>query len=968
MNQKFKIALLFLVLPLLAIAQQVSGTVTDAANNLPILGASVVVKGTSNGTATDFDGKYSLNNIPQGATLVFSYLGFATQEIEYTGQTIINAILDEDASQLDAIVLIGYGSTTKENVTAAQTTVSDDEFNTGAIVSAGQQLAGKAAGVQVVAASGSPGDGPVIRVRAGSTLSASQDPLYVVDGVPLDQGNANLNSLNPNDIESYTILKDASATAIYGNRASNGVVLITTKKGQLNSDWAVSYDAQFGVNRNFNQVDVLTADELRALATERGEDLSLLGDASTDWQNEIYQTGTTGIHNLSISKGWESTSLRLGLGQTNQAGTLIGSDYSRSTLNLALTQRALDNKLKLTYTAQGALENRGFADGGAIGSAIVFDPTRPVRSTDPNSSINGFFEFFNGGTPEVNAPANPVGLLESLDSQNDNHQIRMNLNANYKLPVDGLVFDGNAGFDYNEFDSFSIRTANSRAGFFDNGSRSFSYGLRRNTLLNGRLDYKKFLEAIDTDFEATVGSSYQDFTRETFSRNTIDGSFSDSNGDPIPLRFFPGDNRLVSFFGRLSFDIKDLIVLSGSISRDGSSRFSPEERFGTFGGASAAIKLTNLDFVQNSSFISQLKLRGGYGVTGQQEIGPDFAFIQVFTPGQLQSSIQLGDTFLPTIRPEGAQDLKWEETAQYNVGIDLGFFDDRLTGSVDAYYRETSDLLQFAPIAAGGLENFVLQNVGDTESRGLEIGVNAKLVRSENFNWNIGGNLTFNEIEITNLAGPNNNPVAVGGISGGVGNNIQEWAVGSDPSSFHVYRQVYDQNGNPLDGVFVDVNGDNVINEADRVRYKKANPDAYYGFTSNLNYKEFFMSFTLRGSAGLYNYNNVDSNSATFENIFNNPGNYYTNSTTDVLESQFTDPQLFSDYYVRKADFLKLDNATIGYTFLGDKVDIRTSITGTNLFTITDYDGLDPEVSGGIDNNLYPRSRTVVLGLGFTLK
>ncbi|WP_194849995.1 SusC/RagA family TonB-linked outer membrane protein [Nonlabens antarcticus] len=962
MNQKLKIALLFLVLPLLAVAQSISGTVTEATNNLPVLGASVIVKGSSIGTATDFDGKYILNNVPEGSIIVINYLGYAAQEIQYSGQNVINVVLQEDASQLDAIVLIGYGTVKQQNVTAAQTTVSDDDFNRGAIVSPGQQLAGKAAGVQVVAPSGKPGDGPTIRVRAGSTLSATKDPLYVVDGVPLDQSNSNLNSLNPNDIESYTILKDASATAIYGNRASNGVILITTKRARLNSDWAVSYDAQFSVNKNTNSVDVLTADQFRQLAADRGQDLNLLGDSNTDWQNEIYQTGTRGYHNLTISKGFESTSLRLGLSQVNEEGTLKTSDYRRSTINIAVTQRAFNNDLKLTYTAQGALEEIGNADGGAIGSAIVFDPTRPVRSTDPGNSVNGFYEFYTNGGLEVNAPKNPVGLLESLDDETDNSQIRMNLNANYKIPfVEGLSLDGNAGFDYNEFDAYSIRSANSGAGFFGNGSIFLNEGIRRNILLNGRIDYKKTLDNLGTDVEATAGGAYQDFTRQNTTISSLNGALLDP-------RFFPTDNRLVSFFGRLTFDIQDFVVLSGSLSRDGSSRFSTEERFGTFGGASVALKFTNLDFIQNSGFISQLKLRGGYGVTGQQEIGEQFSFLQVFTPGQPEAQVQFGDRFVPTIRPEGTQDLKWEETAQYNVGLDLGFFNDRLTGSADAYYRETSDLLQFAPIAAGGLENFGIQNVGNTLSRGLEFGLDAKLVESENFNWNIGANLTFSEIEITNLAGPNNNPVAVGGIAGGVGNTIQEWAVGSDPSSFHIFRQVYDQEGNPLDGVFLDTNGDNLINSADRVRYKKANPDAYYGFTSNLNYKNLSLSFTLRGSAGLYNYNNVDSNSATYSNIFNNPGDFYTNSTTDIFDSQFTDPQYFSDYYIQKADFLKLDNATIGYTFPGDRVDIRTSITGTNLFTITDYDGLDPEVSGGIDNTIYPRSRSFVLGIGFTLK
>ncbi len=961
MSQKLKIALLFLVFPVIAMAQTIKGTVTDAKNNLPILGASVIVKGTSIGTATDFDGNYTLKNVPENSILVISYLGYKSQEIAYTGQETVNAQLAEDTAQLDAIVLIGYGNIKQQNVTAAQTTVTDDEFNEGAIVSPGQQLAGKAAGVQVIAPSGRPGDAPRIRVRAGSTLDGNNDALYVVDGVPLDQSNANLNSLNPNDIESYTILKDASATAIYGNRASNGVVLITTKKGRLNSDWEVSYDAQFAVNENYNTLDVLSASQLTAIATERGEDLSLLGNATTNWQDEIYQTGTRGIHNIVLSKGFEKTSFRLGLSQVNEEGTLRTSDYRRSTFNLSVTHRALNNDLKLTLTAQGALEEIGNADGGAIGSAIVFDPTRPVRSTDPANSINGFFEFLQSpNQPQVNAPRNPVGLLESLDSETDNSQIRTNLNVDYKIPfVDGLTFNGNAGIDYNEFDSYSIRLANSGAGINDNGSISLSDGLRRNVLLNGRLDYNTTFESINTSFEATVGGAYQDFTRETYSQNT-------DNGVLLDRRFFPGDNRLVTFFGRVLFDINDLVVLSGSISRDGSSRFSPENRFGTFGGVSAALKLTNLDFVQNSNFISQFKLRAGYGVTGQQEIGPDFAFIQTFTPGQPQAAVQLGDVFLPTLRPEGAEDLKWEETAQYNVGVDLGFFDNRVTATVDAYYRETSDLLQFAPVPVGALENFALQNVGDTRSRGLEMAINADVIKTEDFRWNVGANLTFQEIEITNLAGPNNNPVEVGGIAGGVGNNIQERAIGFDPSAFHVFRQVYDENGNPLNGVYVDINNDNVINNADRVRYKKANPDAFYGFSSNMNYKNFSFGFTLRGSVGLYNYNNVASNSATYANIFNNPGNYYTNSTTDVLNTNFETVQLFSDYYVQKADFLRLDNATIGYTIPGDKVDIRTSITGTNLFTITDYDGLDPEVAGGIDNTIFPRSRGIVLGLGFT--
>lgn len=959
MNNKIKTVILLFLLPLFAFAQSVvNGTVTDA-NNLPVLGATVLVKGTSIATSTDFDGKYSLNNVPADAVIVISYIGYVTQEVIVGDQTTINVTLQEDASELDTIVLIGYGSTKKENVTASQTTVKSEEFNKGAIVSPGQLIAGKAAGVQVTAPSGQPGAGPVIRVRAGSTLSASADPLIVVDGIPLDQANANLNTINPNDIESYTILKDASATAIYGNRASNGVIIITTKSGKLSSDLKVNYDFQFAVNENYNEFDLLSGDQLRALAAAEGRDPSLFGTATTNWQDEIYQTGTLGIHNLSVEKGWETTSLRVGFSHTGQEGTLRTSDYTRTGLNLNLSQRFLDNDLKIRLTAQGALENVGNADQGAIGAANVFDPTQPVF--DPNG-LNGFFEFFTNGNLEVNAPRNPVGLLNSLDSTTENNQIRMNLNAEYKLPfLEGLSFTGNAGFDYNEFDSSSIRLANSGAGLNSNGSISLSNGLRRNVLLNGRFDYKTDIESINTKLEATIGSSYQDFTRETFSRNTVDGVF-----DPDNDRFFPNDNRLISMFGRLQLDINDLFVISGTISRDGSSRFPPAEKFGIFGGVSGAIKLTNLDFVQNSGFLSQLKVRGGYGETGNQEFGQDFSFLQVFTPGLNQARVQFGDQFFNTLRAEGVLDLVWEKTSQYNVGLDYGFFDDRITGTIDAYYRDTSDLIQFAPIADGGLENAGFQNVGSTNSRGLELGLDVAVVRNDNFKWNLSGNVTFQDLEITDLAGPNNDPVAVGGISGGVGNNIQEWAVGADPTSFHVFRQVYDDAGRPLDGVYVDVNGDNIINNDDRVRYKKATPDAFYGVTSNMSYKNLFFSFTLRGSVGGYNYNNVDSNAANLGNIFDTPGNYYNNSPSNVLETGFSGQEFFSDYYVQNADFIRLDNATIGYNVPGDKIDMRFSLTGTNLFTITDYQGLDPEVFGGIDNNLYPRSRGFVLGIGAT--
>ncbi|WP_438961574.1 SusC/RagA family TonB-linked outer membrane protein [Nonlabens sp.] len=966
MNQKFKTALLFLVLPLLAVAQSVvTGTVKDASTGLPVPSASVLVKGTSNGTATDFDGNYTLGDVPDGATIVFSYLGYTSQEIEYTGQATIDVSLAENPSELDAIVLIGYGSTTKENVTAAQTTVKTEEFNKGAIVSPGQLLAGKAAGVQVTAATGRPGDGPQIRVRAGSTLSASADPLYVVDGIPLDATNANLNTINPAEIESFTILKDASATAIYGNRASNGVIIITTKKGKLSSDLEIGYGVQFAIDRTAERLDVLNGDEFRSYMNEVGsaDQIALLGTANTDWQNQIYQNGTQAIHNITLQKGYDNTAIRANIAHTNQNGVLKTSGYKRTSLNASVIQKLLKNDLKLTLNVQGALEEIRNADEGAIGSAIDFDPTQPVFDVN---GPNGFFEYFqSNGDIDPNAPRNPLGLLRSLRAQTDNNQIRTTLQADYKVPgVDGLTFNGTAGLDYNEFDSSSSRVNGSAVTLLNAGTASSSNGIRVNQLLNARLDYKKDLERIDSKLELTAGSSYQGFRREST-------SFSQDNtgADIEPFQAY-NENRLISFFGRASIDIKDLLVLSASISRDGTSRFSPDNRWGTFGGASAGLKLTNTDFVRNSSFISQLKVRGGFGVTGQQEIGQDFLYLNRSTPSNDQAQVQIGDRFYTTIRPELTTDLKWEETTQYNVGIDYGFFDDRLTGSIDVYTRDTEDLLQFGPLAAGSLGNFALQNVGATRSRGIELDAQVKLFKGENFNWSVGGNLTFNEIEITDLSlGDNDAPVPQTPVSGqGFNNFIQEWAVGADPTAFVVYRQVYDQEGNPLDGVFVDRNGDNVINSDDRVRYKQGNPDAFFGFTSNLNYKRFDMSFTLRGSVGGYNYNNVRAARENAVSVIENPGDFLNNSTSGILDNDFRSAPLnllFSSEYIEKSDFVRLDNLSLGYTFNTDQVGIRASITGTNLFTITNYSGLDPELGNGVDGAIFPRTRGVIFGLNF---
>ncbi|WP_298900599.1 SusC/RagA family TonB-linked outer membrane protein [uncultured Psychroserpens sp.] len=951
---------LFFILPIIGFGQtKVTGTVTDEANALPLPGVNILVKGTTTGASTDFDGNYSIT-VSQGDILVFSYLGYTTKEITYTGQSPLNATLVQDAGQLDEVVLIGYGSTTKQDATGAVEKVGDEEFNKGAIVAPEQLLAGKSAGVRVTSNSGAPGEGADIRIRGGASLSATNAPLIVVDGLPLDQRGVQgvrgqLNAINPNDIEDFVILKDASATAIYGSRASNGVILITTKKGRTNSPLTFEYDLKASIQDVSDFVDVLNADQFTAIAqTANGFDPNLIGNSNTNWQDEIYSTAVGAIHNLTVSKGYETFNFRVNFNHASQEGVLTGGLYERNALNTSFVKRFLDNDLKLTLTAKGVIDEYDFADGGAIGSAIAFDPTQPVYNPD-----GSFFQYFG----ETLAPTNPLFLLENNDNRSQNKRFISNFNVDYKLWfLEGLRFNLNAGLDYSENDGrqFSAASPTNPNAF---PFRNLYNGLDRNTALDFYFNYKKDVESIDTNLDLTVGHAYQEFYRRSGGRDTGNTGIFVERMESI------NRNSLESYFARASFDVSDKYLLSLSYRRDGSSRFSEDNRWSSFPGASVGWKISNEDFMENS-FFSNLKLRAGWGVTGQQEIGLNYAFLGLYTPGTGDAAVQIGDEFLATLRPEEFdENLKWEETTQYNVALDFGFFDDRLTGTVDAYYKETEDLLATIPTAAGSnLSDLLLTNVGNTTSRGIEFSLNGKVAQSDNFNWDLGFNITFQDYEITNLnlSGDPDFFIPQGGISGGVGNNIQLWRPGFDPTTFFVFRQVYDNQGNPIEGAYVDVNGDNQITESDRQAYKKATPDAYAGFTSNMSYKNFDFSFTFRGSFGNYMYNNVASDRGNTSTVTNAPGNYYPNAHISVLDTNFQNQNLFSDLYIQRADFVKLDNISIGYLIPFEKIKLRASFTATNVLTITEYDGLDPEIGNGIDNNFYPRPQQYVLGLNLT--
>jgi len=968
--------ILLFMLPMSFFAQNtVSGNVVESATGLAIPGVNVIVKGTSNGTTTDFDGNYTIENVATDDILQFSFLGFATEEIPYQGQATLDVQLDEDQATLNEVVLIGYGATSEQDATGSVEKISPEEFNKGAVISPEQLIAGKSAGVRITSSGGAPGAGSEIRIRGGSSLSGNNSPLIVVDGIPLDQRGVQgvrnqLNSINPNEIEDFVVLKDAAATSIYGSRASNGVILITTKSGKKNTDLKVEVDVKASVGSILDKVDVLDANQFRELIENQpGTNVSLLGNDNTDWQDQIYQTSVGTISNFTISKGYEDFSFRVNYNNTIQTGVLRTDLYKRNAVNVSLNQDLFDNSLKLSLTSKGIIDENEFADEGAIGAAVAFDPTQSVYAD--NLPFGGYFEFNRTNdagdiVPLNEATRNPLALLYLRDSQGETKRNITNLNVEYRLPfLKELKFNANAGFDYAENDGHNRRPFNSAAVTNVEAPFNEEYsGINRNTLLDFYFNFKDEVDFLNTEVDLTAGHSYQEF----YIKNETSRNPNDVFTETLDI----DRNSLESYFARASFDIANKYLISASFRRDGSSRFSQDNRWSNFPSASIGWKLHEENFLNNSEILNQLKLRAGYGVTGNQEIGPNYGYFGIYTPSISGAQYQFGNQFYNTLRPEEFdQDLKWEELETYNVGVDFGFFSNRLSGSVDAYYRETNDLLAQVPVPAGAnLSDLLVTNVGATISRGIEVGLNGDIVRNEDFNWGLNYNISFQDLEIDKLS-LGNDPdffIPQGGISGGVGNNIQLWKAGYDPSTFFVFRQVYNDQGQPIEGAYVDVNGDNQITEADKQPYKKATPDYYMGLTNTINYKNFDMSFTFRGSFGNYVYNNAQSGNGFVTAGTVTPQDYYSNLNSNVLESNFQNSQFFSDYYVQSADFVKLDNISVGYFIPGNKIDIRPSLTVSNVLTITDYDGLDPEISNGIDDNFYPRSRTFVLGINFQFK
>lgn len=971
-------AILFLCFSLTSFAQQitVSGTVTEQSTSVPLPGVNVVIKGTSTGTSTDFDGKYQID-VKNGDVLVFSYVGYQAKEIVYNKQTTLDVQLSEDAAQLDEVVIIGYGTTTVKDATGSITSVTSKDFNKGNIVTPENLLNGRVAGLSITTG-GDPGAGSTIRIRGGASLDASNDPLIVIDGLPIDNNTIGgsrsvLSTINPNDIESFTVLKDASATAIYGSRASNGVIIITTKRGTRNL--SANLDIQMGINTLPNIISVFSADQLREVIAQQNPSLlPLLGNANTNWQKEIYRTGITSNLNLSIQGSlFDKLPARLSIGRTIQEGLRLTSNFERNTGSISLNPTLLDNHLKVSLNANGTLEKNRFA-AGEEGNAITFDPTQPVY--DANSPFGGFFQYYNDNNDGVInesdlislAPFNPVANLLQRRSISEVRRIYGNLKLDYNfhfLPDLSAVV--NLGYDEQSADGYVKVSSENPLAQADGsivGSDSNYKNYQKNVLFDGYLAYKKSIGEFNID--ATAGYSFQKFDSNQYNSNEL----LDNTEASEPTININPDLVLIGYFGRANFDFSSKYLLTLSYRRDGTSRFSEANRWGNFPAAAFAWKI-NEDFFPNSKALSTLKLRLGWGITGQQDIGranSDLYFSR-YVRGLPASQYQFGDQIIsigiPQFRNEG---LKWEETTTYNAGFDFGLVEDRFTGSIEAFYKQSTDLLANTAISDGSnFSNAGFQNVGDFSTKGIEFTINGDVIKKEKFNWNINFNTTFIKIQMDKLALDVDQET--GGIGGGTGGNIQLRRVGFNPFSFYVYKQVYNANGQPIEGAYADLNGDNQITPEDRYLYRKGVPDVTMGFLSNMSYKNFDLSFNLRASLGNYIYNNVNSTRSQYNLLQNNA--VVSNITTSILDTGFsrTEDVIRSDYYVENGSFLRMDNITLGYNFkklFNKNSSFRISASVQNVFVITNYSGLDPEVfNQGIDNTIYPRPRTYTIGANY---
>jgi TonB-linked SusC/RagA family outer membrane protein len=963
-----------------------SGRITDETNqSLP--GATVLLKGTSLSAAADANGYFKLNSVPAGShVLVISFIGYQPMEqtVIVNGATTVNLQLKSSSVQLNQVAVIGYGTVRKSDATGSVDVVTSKDFNRGANNSIQDAIAGKLPGVTITSNSGAPGNTSTIKIRGTTSINASSDPLIVIDNVPLSNvpigGTANLLSLiNPNDVENITVLKDASATAIYGSRGSSGVILITTKRGS--KQFTVGYSATGSLSVLPKLVPVYSADEFRALVNKQyaGQTAvtSLLGKANTNWQNQIYQKAVGQDHNLSFSGSAKNMPYRVSVGYNNSDGVLKTYNFSRTTASIGLDPSLFKNTLNIHINLKGLYNTNNFADQTAIANAVNYDPTQSVYNG--NTRWRGYTTWTTNGNTDINgspvtlAPANPLARLNLTDNTSTARRSIGNVQFDYKIPyVDGLRANLNLGYDYAlAFGHNNVRDSTQwiYIPVASGGQKSVYNTVNRNQLAEFYLNYKKDLKSIESVIEVTGGYSRSHFYTEG---NSVLSDYKQTSfGSPAPYRT---EYNLASFFGRMNYSFKNRYLLTFTVRDDGTSKFAPQNRWGLFPAGAFAWKIKDEDFLKDNKTFSDLKLRLGYGTTGQQDLNNNnnYPYQARFTQSDNASRYQFGNDFYNTLRPEGYNaNIKWESTTTSNIGLDFGFLNNRLTASIDAYYKKTSNLLDIVNEPA--LTNFaatVLKNIGSMDNKGAELSINAVIINRKDLNWQVGYNISYNKNKVTSLVGPDNpdyiliNPSS--NIAGTTSGLIQADKVGYPINSFYVYQQKYDAGGKPIEDAYVDRNGDGQINSADLYLYHKPDPTVLMGINSRVSYKRFDAAFSGRLSLGNYNYNNVASGS-TYRGLYSSLG-YLANQTKAADATQFTNAlqTVFSDYYIQKASFFRMDNINIGYNlpdYLHNKLKLRLSAGVQNVFVITSYKGLDPEISGGLDNNFFPRARIYQLGL-----
>lgn len=969
------IALLGTVSP--AFAQEgkkITGHVVDDTNE-PLIGASILVVGTSTGVITDLDGNFNII-VPSGATaLQISYVGYETVTVPVPSGNTVNVKMKSDAQMLSDVVVIGYGTQRKSDLTGSVSNVSSKDFNSGLISSPEQLINGKVSGVQIMSNSGSPTAGSTIRIRGGASLNASNDPLIVLDGVPLEAGGISGNTgnflslINPSDIESMTILKDASSTAIYGSRASNGVIIITTKKGS-NDRMKVSLSTTNSIQTRTKLADMLSHDEFVDVINSRGTDAqrALLGTSNTDWNDQIYQNAFGTDNNVSIAgRLAKNFPIRVSIGYYNQSGLLKTDKAERLTGSVSLSPSFFDDHLKVNVNVKGSVNNNRFAETGAIWAAATYNPTLPVYSG--NHAFGGYLEALdNVGEPVNAAVLNPLGYIKQNKSTSKVTRFVGNADVDYRVHfLPDLKFHATLGYDYAEGKGKVYVPAEAMQ-YYTTGGRDYSYGPQKNTnrLLTTYLNYNKYLDSWKSNIDATVGYDYQFWksTSPLYSElNTLGAVQSTSAAT---------DQRhaLISYYARLNYTSDSRYMLTATVRRDGTSRFNKDNRWGTFPSVALAWRVSEEAFLKDNTVLSNLKLRASYGVTGQQDGIGNYNYLPVYTYSQTGAEVQFGNQFINTYRPEAyVSDLKWETTTSWNAGFDFGFLKDRISGSFDFYTRKTEDLLATVAAPAGStFDKTILTNVGNVDSKGIEVTLNATPIQTKDWNWDVSFNMTWQKMKVKNLSLVESSAVTNTAVGPWIdGYQFQVLSEGYEPYMFYVYHQLYDEKtGKPIEGAYADLNDDGVIDSNDLYRYKSPAPDFIYGFSTSLRYKKWTLSTSLRANVGNYVYNGMAMNTGAWSTVSYNT--YQLNNlNSSYLKTGFQNRQYLSDYYIENASFLKMDNLSLAYNFgrICKWFSMNASVMVQNVFCITKYTGVDPEVPNGMDVSFYPRPRTYSLSLGF---